>query len=117
MAQPVRTPQQRQQQRPRPAQQSQRQRTARTGKAAGVVKPFNMPFESKNIMFILIGVAVVTLGYVLMATSDTMGVMAIDVSPVVLLIGYLVIIPLGIMYGAHRKKTEAPAEEVPVVQS
>ena len=117
MAQPVRTPQQRKQQRPRPAQQTQRQRTARAGKTAGVVKPFNMPFESKNIMFILIGVAVVTLGYVLMATSDTMGVMAIDVSPVVLLIGYVVVIPLGIMLGAHKKNADVAMEETPIAQA
>src|SRR5438445_5953077 len=102
MAQQVRTPQ-RQQQRPRPSQQpQQRQRSARA-KSASQARPFNLPFERKNIMFILIGIAIVTLGYVIMATSDLMGVMAIDVSPVVLLIGYVVVIPLGIMLGAHKK--------------
>ena len=75
-----------------------------------------MPFESKNIMFILIGIGVVTLGYIIMGTSETMGFMALDVSPIVLLLGYLVVIPMGIMYGAHRKKVEQKAEEATAPQ-
>ena len=88
MAQPVRTSAPRQQQRPKAAAPAQRQRAARTVKGASGVRPFNMPFESKNIMFILIGIGVVTLGYIIMGTSETMGFMALDVSPIVLLIGY-----------------------------
>jgi hypothetical protein len=117
MAQQVRTAAQRQQQRPRAAAQPQRQRTARAAKGSSGVRPFNMPFEKKNITFILIGIAVITLGYIIMGMSETMGFMALDVSPIVLLIGYLVIIPMGIMYGAHRKKAEAQPEEAPAAQS
>ena len=97
------------------AASAQRQRTTRT-KTASSVRPFNMPFESKNIMFILIGIGVVTLGYVIMGMSETMGFMALSVSPVVLLLGYLVVIPLGIMYGAHRKKIIVVTEETTTVQ-
>jgi hypothetical protein len=114
MAQPARTTATRQQQRPRSNAQAQRQRTTRTVKGASGVRPFNMPFEQKNIIFILIGIGVITLGYIIMGTSETMGFMALDVSPIVLLIGYLLVIPMGIMYGAHRKKVQALAEEVPV---
>ncbi len=104
MAQPVRSTAPRQQQRPRANATAERQRTTRTVKGASGVRPFNMPFESKNMIFILIGIGVVTLGYIIMGTSETMGFMALDVSPIVLLIGYLIVIPMGIMYGAHRKK-------------
>jgi hypothetical protein len=117
MAQPVRTAATRQQQRAKANAPAQRQRTARAAKGAPSVRPFNMPFERKNIMFILIGIGVVTLGYILMAMSETMGFMALDVSPIILLIGYLVVIPMGIMYGAHRKNAETKTEEVPVAQS
>ena len=114
MAQPVRTAP-RQQQRPKAtATTAQGQRTTRTKSTSGV-RPFNMPFESKNILFILIGIGIVTLGYVIMGTSETMGFMALDVSPIVLLLGYLVVIPLGIMYGAHRKKTVIVTEETTTV--
>lgn len=115
MAQPVRTAP-RQQQRPNTtATPAQRQRTTRT-KSTSTVRPFNMPFESKNVMFILIGIGVVTLGYVIMGMSETMGFMALSVSPVVLLLGYLVVIPLGIMYGAHRKKIVTVTEETTFIE-
>jgi hypothetical protein len=115
MAQQVRTTATRQQQRAKAtAAPTTRQRAAKGTPSA---RPFNMPFEKKNIMFILIGIGVVTFGYIVMALSETMGFMAIDVSPILLLIGYLVVIPFGIMYGAHRKNSDAPAEETPAVQS
>src|SRR5258708_2257001 len=110
MAQPARTTAPRQQQRPRATTPAQR---TRTPKGSSGVRPFNMPFEQKNIVFILIGIGVITLGYIIMGTSETMGFMALDVSPVVLLLGYLVVIPMGIMYGAHRKKAQAIVEETP----
>jgi hypothetical protein len=116
MAQPVRTQQTRQTQRPKATAPVQRQRATRTTKGASGVRPFNMPFESKNIMFILIGIGIVTLGYILMGISETMGFLALSVSPIVLLLGYLVVIPLGIMYGAHRKRTEVIVEEAPATQ-
>ncbi len=119
MAQPVRTPSRQQAQRPRSTQQpQQRQRPARATKGSSAVHPFKMPFESKNMMYILIGIGVVTLGYLLMGMSETMGFMALDVSPIILLLGYLVVIPFGIMYGAHRRKVVAvQTEETPVVQA
>ena len=114
MAQPVRTAP-RQQQRTKATAPAQRQRTTRT-KSTSTVRPFNMPFESKNIMFILIGIGIVTLGYVIMGMSETMGFMALSVSPIVLLLGYLVVIPMGIMYGAHRKKTVTLKEDAAVTE-
>jgi len=116
MAQPARTTSTRQQQRPRANAPAQRTRTTRTAKTASGVRPFNMPFEQKNIIFILIGIGIVTLGYIIMGMSETMGFMALDVSPIVLLLGYLVVIPMGIMYGAHRKKVQTQAEEAPAAQ-
>ncbi len=70
-------------------------------------RPFNMPFESKNIYYILGGVAVIAIGYLIMGSGDALSSMSLNVSPLVLLLGYLVIVPLGIMYGSNRrKKTE-----------
>src|SRR5436853_2331207 len=114
MAQTARTSATRQQQRAKANVPAQRQRSVRT---VSGVKPFNMPFESKNIIFILIGIGVVTLGYIIMGISETMGFLALDLSPIVLLIGYLIVIPMGIMYGAHRKRVEVQAEEASVIQS
>lgn len=69
-----------------------------------------MPFESKNIIFILVGIAVITLGYYLMGSDDVMGSMALNISPMILIIGYLIIIPLGIMYGSRTYKKARGSE-------
>jgi hypothetical protein len=101
---------------PRPTRAAPRMATARTTplvarskkKEGGPVKPFQLPFEAKNIRIILLGVLVVALGYLLMWMSPTMSDMALTVSPIILVIGYCIIIPMGILAGTsstRRKET------------
>ncbi len=82
--------------------------TTRTRTATNTgARPFNMPFESMNIYYILGGIAVIAIGYLIMGSGDALSSMSLNVSPLVLLLGYLVIVPMGIMYGSRRrKKTE-----------
>ncbi|MBC8191746.1 MAG: DUF3098 domain-containing protein [FCB group bacterium] len=60
-----------------------------------------LPFTRINYFLFIAGLIVIILGYVLMGTGELNSVQALSVSPIVLLIGYLVIIPVSIMY---RKK-------------
>ncbi|MBT3228924.1 MAG: DUF3098 domain-containing protein [Candidatus Marinimicrobia bacterium] len=60
-----------------------------------------LPFTRINYFLFIAGLIVIILGYVLMGTGELNSVQALSVSPVVLLIGYLVIIPVAILY---RKK-------------
>lgn len=66
-------------------------------------------------MIILIGVAVIGLGYFLMSQGDVMGFMSLTLAPIVLCIGYLIVVPYGIMYGARefkkRKQEQLVVEE------
>ena len=62
--------------------------------------------EKANYVILLAGVAVVFLGYVLMWIGGVDDALSLVVSPIVLMIGYCVIIPFGIMY---RRK---PADKV-----
>jgi hypothetical protein len=71
------------------------------------VKQFQMPFDRKNIMIILAGVAIVALGYLVMYMSPTMSDMALTVAPILLVLGYCVIIPFGIMAGVRGKRAAA----------
>jgi hypothetical protein len=68
------------------------------------VRAFQMPFDAKNMRIIAIGIAVIVLGYVVMYVSPTMSDMALTVSPILLLLGYCVIVPMGIMAGARKKR-------------
>ncbi len=85
-------------------QTRQRTTTAKSSTKISSVRPFQMPFESKNIMIILGGIVLITLGYFLMSSDEVMGSMALNVSPIILLLGYLVVIPFGIMYGSKGAK-------------
>ena len=67
-----------------------------------------MPFDAKNLRIIGLGIAVIVLGYVVMYVSPTMSDMALTVSPILLLLGYCVIVPMGIMAGMRRKKSTVP---------
>ncbi len=66
-------------------------------------------------MVILIGVGVIGLGYFLMSQGDVMGFMSLTLAPIVLCLGYLLVVPYGIMYGArefaNRKQEQLVVEE------
>lgn len=74
------------------------------------------PFEKKNFLLAGIGIGVIVLGYILMATGITEDAaipdgkwnnfMAVQVAPVLLIIGYCVIIPLAIIKFFGAKKEE-----------
>ncbi len=55
------------------------------------------PFNKKNYVLFLIGLVTVILGYALMYTGDTSSFQSIVIAPIVLVLGYCVIIPVSIM--------------------
>lgn len=95
---------------PRPVtRQTRDARTTATRRTTPGVRPFQMPFETRNIQIILLGVLTVAAGYLMMYMSEPMGFVALTLSPIILCLGYLVIIPYGIVYGSRRKKAEPVA--------
>ncbi len=54
------------------------------------------PFSKKNYMLFLIGIATIILGYILMYTGETSSYQSIVIAPIVLVIGYCIIIPISI---------------------
>jgi len=56
-------------------------------------------------MIILLGVGVIGLGYLLMAMGGTMSALSLTIAPLILVIGYAVVVPYGILYGSRTKKT------------
>jgi|GEM_PF-3256225 len=67
-------------------------------------RPFQMPFDAKNMRIIFAGIATIVIGYLVMYFSPTMSAMALTVSPIILLLGYCVIVPIGIMSGIRGKR-------------
>ena len=60
--------------------------------------------EKENYYIIIAGVAIIILGYILLAMGGVEDALALVISPIILVIGYCVVIPIGIMY--RRKTTE-----------
>ncbi|MCK9244010.1 MAG: DUF3098 domain-containing protein [Candidatus Marinimicrobia bacterium] len=61
-----------------------------------------------NYIIFAIGMAVILAGYICMASGDTSSFRSLTLAPIVLLIGYLVIIPLAILY--RKKEDNLPKE-------
>ncbi|MBN2601333.1 MAG: DUF3098 domain-containing protein [Candidatus Marinimicrobia bacterium] len=71
--------------------------------------PFIEKLTLKNTNFIIFGVGILTIiiGYLIMASGDTYSFRTLTLAPIVLLIGYLIIIPVAILY---RKKNDSDGE-------
>ncbi|NQV29737.1 MAG: DUF3098 domain-containing protein [Candidatus Marinimicrobia bacterium] len=57
-----------------------------------------LPFTRTNYILFIAGLFVIILGYILMGTGELNSVQSLSISPIVLLLGYLVIIPIAILY-------------------
>ena len=55
------------------------------------------PFSAINYIFFVIGILLIIIGYILMATGETSSTQTLVISPIILIIGYCVVIPLSII--------------------
>ncbi len=67
------------------------------------VSPFNNYWSKENYIFLAIGILLLFTGYILMAQGDWDSSLSLTLSPIVLLVAYLIIFPLSIFY---RKKLD-----------
>ncbi|MDE3058107.1 MAG: hypothetical protein KGJ59_09145, partial [Bacteroidota bacterium] len=56
------------------------------------------PLGPTNYKILAAGIAVIIAGYILLGTDPWNGFLALTLAPIVLIIGYCIIIPVGIMY-------------------
>jgi hypothetical protein len=81
---------------------------------------WHFPLERKNLIIIGIGIATILLGYILMSLGigdepayvdgKWNNVLSVSIAPLILVIGYCVIIPYGIYRTFATGKTENTAE-------
>ncbi len=67
------------------------------------------PFERENYIILLVGLVVIVLGYLALSEKTVEGFLPLTVAPILLVAGYCVIIPIGIMYRKKSRKDENPA--------
>lgn len=73
-------------------------------------REFSFPLEKENFMIIGIGIALLLVGYFLMSQNSVDGFMPTVVAPLLLIAGYCVVIPYGIMK-KPKSETTVAAEE------
>jgi len=74
--------------------------------------PASLPFAKKNYQILGIGLLTIILGYVALSQQPWDGTMPLVVAPILLVLGYCVIIPFGILY-RQKKQTPNVTEETP----
>jgi membrane protein CcdC involved in cytochrome C biogenesis len=67
------------------------------------------PLERENYIILGIGLLVIIIGYIALSGNKVEGFSQLTLAPILLVLGYCVIIPIGIMY---RKKEKPKTPEV-----
>ena len=72
-----------------------------------------LPFNKTNYMILGIGLLSIVLGYIALGQEPWDGTMPLFVAPILLVLGYCVLIPLGILF---HKRTDTEGSTQPSVQ-
>ncbi len=73
-------------------------------------KPYEFPLGRANYLIIGVGVLLLIIGYVFMSLPDDPDAfLSRTLAPIILVIAYLIVIPIGIMYRERREKTASQA--------
>jgi len=59
-------------------------------------------FTQANYLIFLAGIVIIILAYIIMARGTTNSFQALTLAPIMLIIGYLIIIPLAIVYKTRK---------------
>lgn len=62
------------------------------------------PLERENYIILAIGVLMIVVGYIALSEKSVDGTMPLVVAPLLLVLGYCVVVPLGIVF--RRKRTD-----------
>ncbi len=66
------------------------------------------PLERENYIIIGVGILFIVAGYIAMSGNVVEGFSQLTLSPILLLLGYCVIIPIGIVYRKREKPSPPP---------
>ena len=60
-------------------------------------------FSKKNYVLFILGIISIVIGYIIMALGETYSFQSLSLAPVILTIGYLVLIPSALLYKEKEK--------------
>ena len=72
-----------------------------------IVSPFNVYWNKKNFIFLFIGLVIIISCFILMSVGSWDSFPSLFISPVVLVIGYLIILPASVLItGKHEEENK-----------
>ncbi len=74
------------------------------------VRETHLPLGKQNFMILGVGLLVILAGYLTMLTGSVEGFLPLVVAPILLVVGYCVLIPIGILY-RHSSKAGASGDD------
>jgi uncharacterized membrane protein YidH (DUF202 family) len=80
-------------------------------KKAKTTDILHLSLTNKNYMIIGLGILLIIIGYVFMAENSVDGFLPTVVAPILLVLGYIVVVPFGILY--KDKSVDAEITETP----
>ncbi len=80
-------------------------------------REFSFPLEKENFMIVGLGIALLIVGYILMSQNSVDGFMPTVVSPILLIAGYCVVIPYGILKRPKSEIAELKNDETEVASA
>lgn len=74
--------------------------------------PFNIYWTKKNYLLLALGIAVIVIGYIFMSMGSWNSFPSLFISPVLLIIGYLIILPASILYKSKKEEENKEGQEI-----
>jgi len=62
--------------------------------------------NKKNILIVAVGVLLLVVGFFCLAQGPAENPVSLTVAPLILVFAYIVVVPLGILWGSRKKKGE-----------
>lgn len=84
-----------------------KKKNVKTSSAKSLPSPFNMYWEKTNYLLFGLGMALIILGFYFMSLGEWDSSSSLVVSPILLFLGFVVVMPASILY---RKKVTAETE-------
>ena len=74
-----------------------------------VTRGGELPLKKSNYLIMGAGLLLIVLGYLAMLEGSVEGFLPLVVAPILLVLGYCVVIPIGILYRERKDEAERPA--------
>ena len=74
--------------------------------------PFNIYWSKNNYLLLLLGFALLIIGYYFMSMGKWNSFPSLVISPIILIIGYVIVLPIAILYRKKNVKEDSQDKEV-----